>query len=464
MSDVTTTPPTARPRGSRQAVPGPRGLPFLGNMLDMNRDRAGFLAHLARTYGDVVHFRIANVHAYLLNHPDYIKEVLVTNHRNFVKSRGLVRTKILLGEGLLTSEGDFHLRQRRLVQPAFHRKRIAAYADVMTDHAARASERWATLEPDAAVDMSHEMMRLTLAIVGKTLFDADVENEADEIGQAMDTAMAYFPRLMLPFSEAIERMPIPAMRRLQDSLDRLNATVYRIINERRASGEDRGDLLSMLLLAQDEEGDTGGMTDKQVRDEAMTLFLAGHETTANAMTWTWYLLSQHPEVEAKLHAELDAVLNGHLPTMEDLERLPYTRMVLSESMRLYPPAWVVARRTLNDFEIGGYYIPANSVVFMSQYVMHRDPRYYDEPDRFDPERWASESQTERPKFAYFPFGGGPRLCIGESFAWMEGTLLLAALAQTWRARLVPGQAVELLPLITLRPKDGISMTLERRTA
>jgi cytochrome P450 len=237
-----------------------------------------------------------------------------------------------------------------------------------------------------------------------------------------------------------------------------------MIRERRATGEDRGDLLSMLLLAQDTEGDGTSMSDLQLRDEALTIFLAGHETTANALTWTWYLLSQHPDVEARLHAEIDSSLRGRLPTFDDLPQLPYTRMVLAESMRLYPPAWAIGRRAIKPFEAGGYTIPAGSVILMSQYIMHRDARFFPEPERFDPERWTQAAQAERPKFSYFPFGGGARVCIGEQFAWMEGILLLATLAQHWQMRLVPDHVVDLQPLITLRPKHGMRMTLVRRTA
>jgi cytochrome P450 len=278
----------------------------------------------------------------------------------------------------------------------------------------------------------------------------------------MTTAFESFNYAMLPFTEYLEKLPLPAVRRFNAARDRLDKTIFRLIGERRAGGEDRGDLLSMLLLAQDTEGDGTGMSDTQLRDEALTIFLAGHETTANALTWTWYLLSQHPEVEGRLHAELDSALGGRRPTFEDLQNLPYTRMVLSESMRLYPPAWAIGRRALRSFNALGYEISPGSVVLMSQYIMHRDERFFPEPDRFDPERWTAESQTQRPKFSYFPFGGGARVCIGEQFAWMEGILLLATIAQQWQMRLDPGQVVDIQPLITLRPKYGIRMTLVRR--
>ena len=441
--------------------PGPKRKLLGGNFLAFRRDPLSYLQSLAREHGDIVFFRMGPQDVFFLNHPDYVKDVLVTHNQKFKKGRALQKSKRLLGEGLLTSEGDFHRRQRRLAQPAFHRQRLNAYARVMVDYAARTSGRWTDGQ---RVDMSQEMMRLTLAIVGKTLFDADVERDTGEVGAAMNEVMEMFDLLMLPYSELLEKLPLPQTRRFLRVRERLDAVIYRIINERRASGEDRGDLLSMLLLAEDEEGDGEGMSNQQVRDEAMTLFLAGHETTANALAWTWYLLAQHPQVEARLHKELDAVLeNGRLPAPEDLPRLPYAEMVISEVMRLYPPAWTVGRLVVKDYEVGGYLIPKGSLVLLSQYVTHHDARFYPEPERFDPERWMPEVKNERPQFSYFPFGGGVRRCIGEGFAWMEATLLLAVLAKRWRVRLAPGQRVEIRPRITLRPgKHGVPLTLERR--
>jgi cytochrome P450 len=386
--------------------------------------------------------------------------VLVTHNGNFMKGRGLQRAKRLLGEGLLTSEPPLHRRQRRLAQPAFHKQRIAAYASLMVDYTLRLqSERWRDGE---TLDIAQEMMHLTLAIVGKTLFDTETEQEAEEVREALSATMQSFTRFMLPYAELLDRLPLPSTRRFRQARARLDAVIYRIINERRASGTDHGDLLSMLLLAQDEEGDGTGMTDEQLRDEAMTIFLAGHETTANALSWTWYLLSQNPEAEAKLHAEVDALLCDRTPTAEDLPRLPFTEKVLAEAMRLYPPAWILGRRALGDYEVGGYRIPAGSIIIMSQYVMHRDERYFPDPARFDPERWTPEAKAARPQFSYFPFGGGPRRCIGEGFAWMEGILVLATLARSWRMRLLPAHQVETQPVVTLRPKHGMRMILERR--
>jgi cytochrome P450 len=453
--------PKFRFRASEDPQTPPRSGPrYPGQFIvEIARNPLAMMISMQRQHGDIAHWRIGPQNLYLFSHPDVIRDVLVTNQKNFHKSRGLERARRLLGNGLLTSEGDFHLRQRRLAQPAFHRQRIAAYAATMTDYAERASARW---KNNITVDMHKEMMRLTLGIVSRTLFDADVEDEAAEIGNALTTAFESFNLAMLPFTEILDRLPFPAVRRFNAARDTLDRTIYRMIEERRRSGEDRGDLLSMLLMATDTEGDGSGMDDTQLRDEALTIFLAGHETTANALTWTWYLLSQNPEAEARLLAEVDGVLNGRAPTHEDMPSLPYTRMVLAESMRLFPPAWAIGRRALDAFEVRGFVIPKRSVVIMSQYIMHRDARYFPEPDRFDPERWAPEAQASRPKFSYFPFGGGTRICIGEQFAWMEGVLLIAAIAQKWKMRLEPGHPVEVQPLITLRPKHGMRMILERR--
>jgi cytochrome P450 len=429
-------------------------------VLRFGADRLGFLQEMA-SYGDVSHMAARGMHFYLINHPELIQDVLVTHHRSFVKSRALQMARRLLGDGLLTSEGDLHLRQRRLVQPAFHRQRMARYSQIMVDYSAQTTERWRASGNGATVDISQEMMRLTLGIVGKALFDADVEGEAAEIGQALTEALHAVNRLLLPGGELTEKLPLPANQRAEQALQRLNATVYRIIAERRASSEDRGDLLSMLLAAQDEEGGQR-MSDEQVRDEAMTLFLAGHETTANALTWTWYLLAQNPAEERQLHAELDRVLAGRLPAVDDLPNLPYTRMVLSESLRLYPPAYVVGRQVVEPYQVRDYVLQPGATVFVSQFVMHRDPRYWFDFERFDPNRWTPEATARRPKFSYFPFSAGPRNCIGEGFAWTEGMLVLATLAQRWQARLVLGHPVQLDPLITLRPKHGMRMTLHRR--
>jgi cytochrome P450 len=442
-------------------APGPKSFWPGRNMYSLSRDPLKFLTRMAREYGDVVHFRSATQRVFLLNHPDYVRDILVTHHERFIKGRALQRAKRLLGDGLLTSEGEFHRRQRRLAQPAFHRQRINSYAKVMVEFAEKTSRSW---HDKQTLDISGEMMRLTLAVVGKTLFDADVESDADEVGAALSEVMELFGYLMLPFSEFLEKLPLPPRRRFERARARLDAVIYRIIEERRRSGHDRGDLLSMLLFAVDEEGDRTGMTNEQLRDEVMTLFLAGHETTANALTWAWHLLAQNTEAETKLHAELDAVLEGKRPpTVEDVPALRYTEMVVAETMRLYPPAWAIGRLAIEDHEVGGYHIPRGALVLVSQYVMHRDARFFPDPERFAPERFTQEAKDARPQFAYFPFGGGVRRCIGEGFAWTETILLLATLARRWRLRRVPGHTVEMQPRITLRPgKGGVLMTLESR--
>jgi cytochrome P450 len=440
-----TTVPPVRTAFKGPFPPGPRSWVPGASLRAMQRDPLGFLTGIAREFGDVVHFTFGPQHLYLVNHPDLIRDVLVNKQRSFMKGRALQRTKILLGEGLLTSEGELHMRQRRLMQPSFHRDPIARYEGVMVANAERTAQEW---RDGTTIDVAYEMMRLTLSIVAQTLFGADVSSEVDEIGRALTELMEVFTILLNPFTEWLQKLPLPKMRAVQKAIDRLDATIYRMIEERRTSGVDRGDLLSMLLLAQDEAAGGGGMSDRLVRDEAMTLFLAGHETTANALSWTWYLLAQHPEVERTLHEEIDSGGTA------------YPKMVLAESMRLYPPAWIIGRLALEDVEIGGFPIPRGAIVIVSQYVMHRDPRYWPDPQRFDPQRFANDSS--RPKFAYFPFGGGSRICIGEGFAWIEGVTVLTTLARKWSLSLAQRLPVAAKPVITLRPRGGIRMLAHAR--
>jgi len=427
------------------------------SILALRRDPIALFRRAAQECGDIVQIPMSSQPVYLINHPDIIKDVLVTKAKQFKKGRGLERAKMLLGEGLLTSEEPRHQRQQRLMQPAFHRQRIAAYGEAMTRSSQRTALRW---QDGETKDISVEMMRLTLAIVGKTLFDTEIEWESEEIGQAMVEVIALFHWLLLPLPEFLGKLPFPVVRRAHKARARLDATIYRLIAEHRASG-DRGDMLSMLLLSQD-ESDGQGMTDLQVRDEAMTLFVAGHETTANALTWAWYLLSQNPNAEAKFHEEIDTVVAGQDPTVDDLPQLTYTRRVFAESLRIYPPAWVIGRRVLTEYAVQDYVLPAGAIVLPSQAVTHLDARFFPDPFRFDPDRWAPEVEAERPKFSYFPFGGGPRTCIGEQFSWMEGILTLATIGRSWRLRHEPGHRVVTQPIITLRPRYGMKMILERR--
>jgi cytochrome P450 len=451
----TLTPAFQRPPGPKPVRPLLARLSF-GALGPFRKDPPGFLLRNAREFGDLVYFKLGPQHAYLVNRPEWIRDILVTHQSNFVKSRLLERAKVLLGEGLLTSEGDFHTRQRRLVQPAFHRDRLAHYGAEMVACAARAREQW---QPGAQLDLVAEMTRLTLAIVGRTLFSADVSSDAHGIGHAMTVIFSLFDTLMMPFADWIQKLPLPPVRRFERARASLDKVIYGLIAERRAGGLDTGDLLSMLLLAVDE--DRSAMTDEQVRDEALTLLIAGHETAANALIWSWYLLSQNPEAEARLQAELRGVLAGRLPVFDDVPNLSYTRGVFSEALRLYPPAWAIGRRAKQDYSIGEYLIPAGSILLMSPWVSHRDPRWFAEPEKFDPDRWRPEVAEKLPKFAYFPFGGGARVCIGERFAWTEGVLVLATLAQRWKMKLAPGQKVDTKAVITLRPRDGICMVVER---
>jgi len=455
---ATIEPPTAQ---SPRRAPGPRSR-FPGELFfRLNTDRLGFLHQVARDYGDLARIDVVRTTLFIATHPDLVKDVLVTNNRLFGRGRGHLRMKLLLGDGLLTTDGEVHRRQRRLVQPAFHRQRVESYGDTMALRAEELANRW---RDGSTIELSDEMMGLTLVIVANTLFGATVDHEVEEIGSALTAVFEMFGFALMPFSELFDRVPIPTTLRLRRARARLDATIYRIIAERRKSGRDHGDLLSMLLLAQDtgDEGDGGSMTDVQLRDEATTLFVAGHETTSIALTWAWYALSQHPDAESRMHAELDSVLGGRRPTAADLARLPYTRAVLAESMRLYPPVWGMGRSALTAHTLAGYDIPQGSLVVVSPFITQRDERFFPSPESFRPERWLDD-QADRPRFSYFPFGGGTRQCIGEQFAWMEGVLLLATLGQRWRLRLVPGHRVEFNPLITLRPKHGMQMTLHSRT-
>jgi cytochrome P450 len=439
-------------------APGPKGNLILGVMPEFNRDSLAYIEQ-AREYGDVVRMRFFYLTVHFLYNPDHIEYVLSTNAKNFIKSRSL-RTPFfrrLVGNGLLTSEGEEWKRQRRLAQPAFHRQRISGYGDVMVEYADRMISGW---NLDEVRDIHRDMMKLTLEIVVKTLFNADISGDADKVGRVLS-------KMVKPFASQAtlkwildNRLPTPTNRRFNADARQIDDIVFRFIAERRSSGADQGDLLSMLLAAQDEDGSQ--MTDRQLRDEVMTLFLAGHETTALTLSWAWYLLAQNPEVEKNFHAELDEVLDGRLPTVADLPRLKYTEKIAKESMRLYPPAYGVGREAIQEFELGGYRIPAKAQLFMFQWVTQRDPRFFPEPSRFSPERWTEEFTNSLPKYAYFPFGGGPRACIGNYFAMMEVVLLLATIGQRFRFSLLPDHQVSLMPAMSLRPSEGIPVRVAQR--
>jgi cytochrome P450 len=445
-------------RARPTAPPGPKGHWLTGHLPQFTRDRLGFLTDCARRYGDCVALRLGPKRILLLSHPDLIEEVLVTQNRRFKKHFALRRTRRTLGNGLLTSEGDFWRRQRRLAQPAFHRERLEAYAAVMVDLTERMLSSWADGQ---ARDAQADMMTLTLRIVAKTLFDADVTGQADEAADAMETLLACFTARVGKLIPLPEFVPTPVNLRLRRAARRLDRIVFGFVAERRASGEDRGDLLSLLLHAQDED-DGGRMTDGQLRDELMTLFMAGHETTANTLAWAWYLLAQHPVAEARLHAELDSVLGDRAPTPADLPRLTFTEHVVAETLRVYPTVWLLGREAIEPCTIGGHRVPKGTTLYMSQWVLHRDARFFAEPEAFRPERWENGLARRLPRYAYFPFGGGPRICIGQGFAQMEAVLLLATIARRYRLALAPGATVTPLPTMTLRPKDGVPVVLSRR--
>jgi cytochrome P450 len=419
--------------------------------------------HLVHSYGPVSHYKLGSSHIVFINEPELIREILVNQASSFIKERTQHRMKILLGHGLITSEGEFHMRQRRIAAPAFHRQRIQNYADMMVERASAMRGKWRSGQQ---FDMSAAMMELTLEIVARTLFATDVTQEIRQINDEVNVVMRLYNYLVaLPRAESYLRWPIPGLIRFRKARARLDAVVYRMIAERRAANEDRGDLLSMLLAGRDEEEKAGeGMSDRQLRDEIITIFLAGYETVANALTWTWYLLSKNPVAAERMRQEIDEVLHGGPATIEALPQLRYTEMVFAESMRLYPPAWAMGRQSTQIVELGPYRLPAGTYFFFSQYILQRSEEFYPDPLRFDPDRFTPEQKAARPRFAYFPFGGGSRQCIGESFAWMEGVLVLATLAQRWRFRMVPGQQVDVQPKITLRPKYPMWMVAEEHSA
>jgi cytochrome P450 len=413
--------------------------------------------HLAREYGDIAHYKIGWNHIVFLNHPDYIREVLVVQNENFIKERTVQRTKMLLGEGMITSEGARHRSQRQVAQPAFHRQRISEYASTMVREAARVRDQW---RPGEQRDIAIDMMHLTLNVVAQTLFATDLREEVNELASAINRIMGLYNFLvMLPAAEWLVHVRPPGLAAFVRARKRVDAVVYRMIAAHRQRSSHGSSLLD-LMLAGSPDGSPG--SEQSLRDQVITIFLAGYETVANALSWTWYLLSQNPDCERRFHDEIDHELPGRLPAFDDLPRLRYVEMVLAESMRLYPPAWAMGRYARNDFQLGDFLLPAKTTVLMSQFITHRDARYFPDPLRFDPERFTPEARSRRTKLTYFPFGAGVRQCIGESFAWMEGVLLLATLAQKWKLRLVPGHRVEPEPLITLRPRYGMRMQLEAR--
>lgn len=449
----------------RRVAPGPRGYPVLGLLHKAWQNPPEFFLNVALQYGHVVCLRLGLHRAYLISHPDHIKHVLQDHHLNYPKTAARVeKIKPLFGEGLTTSGGDGWRRQRLAIQPAFARERIAGLGCVITDATTAMVERWTRAATDGqALDIAAEMLQLTQRIALKMLFSDELADEADVMDRALTTVLGYINQSTWALFSVPQSVPTPRNRRFHRALGVLDTFVYRTIDRRRRSGQTTDDLLSFLLGVRDEE--TGeGMSDRQLRDELMTMFVAGHQTTANALAWTWYLLSKNPETEQCLQVELSSGLGGRPPASRDLGSLTYTRMVVEEAMRLYPPTWITARRPVEEDEIGGYRIPANSVVLLSPYVTQRHPAFWKDPDAFDPERFLLEHVAERPRYAYFPFGGGPRVCLGRSFALMEAQLIVATVAQRYRLQLVPGYPVEPLAMMTLQPRHGVMMTLHRQPA
>jgi len=441
------------------SIPRAPSLPVIGAMAHYLRDPLSFLRSAAAR-GDIVDLRLPRIGSVLLSNPADIEEVLVGSNKSFVKDAFVRDLRRALGDGLLTSEGEMWRRQRRLMQPAFYRDRLQTYAAQMVASAGRAASN---LRPGEVHDMHERLMRLALEVVTKTLFSSDVGDDAPAVGAAVDALMDHFTNPLVALVPNFHRLPVPSNRRFREGMQRLDTIIYRILAQRRADGDkDRGDLLSMLLSARDQDG--ARMSDPQLRDEVLTLFLAGHETTANTLAWTLFLLSGNPEVDARLGSEIRSVVGGRVPELADLPRLAYVEHVITEALRLYPPAWAIAREAIEPVEIGGVRFPEGTPLWMSQWVVHRDPRHFVEPDAFRPDRWADGLAKRLPKFAYFPFGGGPRLCIGNAFAMMEATLVLATLAQRYRFEVAPGARVVPFPAITLRPRYGLAMRVLARWA
>jgi cytochrome P450 len=444
--------------------PGPSYLTPFRVGREMRQDPLAFVSRLFRDYGDFSLLRMGPLQAYMVFHPDDVKHVLQENHTNYVKGPIVGRVKVLIGEGLFTSEGAFWRRQRRLAQPAFHRERIQGFADTMVRCAAERLDSWESrVAAGAPFDVAADMSALTLTIVGRALFGRDLSGEAATAGAALATALDFCGERALTYMTPPLFVPTAKNRDFRRALRVLDDLVYRMIDARRRSGENAPDLLGMFMAARDEE--TGeGMTARQLRDEVMTFLLAGHETTAVALTWTWYLLSQHPDVAARLHREVTAALGSRQPTIDDLPRIPFARMVVEEALRLYPPVWGIGRQAVAADTIAGYRVPAGAVISLTPWVTHRHPGLWDEPDRFDPDRFTPERVRARPRFAYFPFSGGPRLCIGEAFALVEAQLVVAMVMQRYRLDLVPGTVVEPEVHLTLRPRGGLPMTVRRADA
>lgn len=436
-----------------RSVPGPPRYQAIGNVRAFLNNRPEFLADIWRRYGDYARFQLGVFDVYLINDPELIRHVLM-NYPEFDKTPAIRFLSHILGNGIFLSGGEFYRRQRRLMQPAFQPKRIATYADIMLQIAAQTAARWREADE---IDIHTEMMRHTLNVAAQTLFQTDIDRVCERITESINVLLPFVDRIAKPTGALQMWLPTEANRRFRKARARLDELIYDMIRDHRESGEDRGDLLSMLIMAQDDDSGGTRMTDEQVRDEVITVLFAGHETTAVALSWLWHMLYDHPAVEARLHAELDTVLEGRAPTADDVPRLTYTRQVVSETLRLYPPAPMMDRITTRPWDTGRFIVPKGKYIFLSPYTMQRHPEYWPQPERFDPGRWTPEAVGSRPKFAYFPFGGGPRVCIGEQFAWTEMILTIAALAQQFRLERVRLEPPRTEPIVSLRPESGVKM-------
>ncbi|MFM7201072.1 MAG: cytochrome P450 [Myxococcota bacterium] len=444
---------------SRKGPPGPRGSWLMGSLVDFHERPLELMESNARLYGDTVRFRFVHLPCYQIIHPDDVYKLLVDTEDAYIKGLGQEGFRPLVGQGLLLNEGASHRQQRRMMAPAFHKQRIGRYAEQMIQLAEATRSGW---QEGQRIDMADEMNRLTLLVATETLFGTDVtEAEIRGVQEAIKGFALWYHQTTHPLGPLLQHLPTRATRLMKSGKRQLRGLIERMIAKRRAEG-DRGDILSMLVFARDAEGDGAAMSDSLLHDEAVTLLIAGHETTGSTLAWVWWLLAQNPRVEAKLHEELDRVLGGRTPTMEDVPKLKYVEWVFAEALRLYPAAMALVRQAVKPVELGGYQLPAGAIVMASAWCTHRDPRWWEAPLEFRPERWAPEVKATRPRFAYYPFGGGARVCMGEAFAWMEATLVISMLAQQWRAEPLPGFVAEPETLFTLRVKGGLPMTLHRR--
>ena len=439
--------------------PGPRGLPLIGEARNFARDPLAFLTGVADRYGDISNFRLGSLDVFFVRHPDYVREVLITQRASFTMTSLRAKINAVVGEGLFTSRGELHARQQRLMLPVFRKSRIEAYAGQMAELSRRSRDQW---QSGTTIDIADEMMRLTMLIAAQALFEQDIGSDTQAVSRNIGIVLEFFTRLSSPFLKFFLVLPLPSSLRFKKAVRDLDAVIYRMIEQRRGAATSGKDLLSLLMQARDDETNVQ-MTQKQLRDEVLTLLIAGHETTANVLAWTFYLLAQRPDAERQMHDEAKAVLGGRPSfTAADLDRLTYTRMVMQEGLRLYPPGWFIGRQAQADVQLGGYTVPKGAMVLMSQYVTHRDARFFEEPERFKPERWDGDLQDRLPRGAYFPFSAGDRHCIGEGFAWQEALLILATLAERWKFELVPGQNIRPRPSVTLRPDRPIKMIVRPR--